>query len=312
MLERLHLHKGIRLAGSLLAVASVAWIIWKFTRADVWATLTGAEHLQTLLWRIAAAVPVYFAGLVALSLGWWCLQASFLADRPPIRPLLVAHATSQLAKYLPGNVGQYVGRHMLLRRYGLPHAALLMATLAEAGFLVFAAMILAAKDMGVIAPWLHFGITGWQVLIVGILLGLGAYVGLRALRNWSAHIAQWVPLRSPAWLLAVVPLNLVLFALMAVAVLLPASSMAVGHHVLWLLPGAVATSWMAGFLVVGAPAGIGVRELVFLAILHGQLPETDILILVAAFRVITFSGDVVLFLFGLVLRDGIRHPPVET
>ena len=54
-------------------------------------------------------------------------------------------------------------------------------------------------------------------------------------------------------------------------------------------------------MVVGAPAGIGVREAIFIALLHGQMAESDILLLAAGFRIATFSGDMLFLLLGILL-----------
>ena len=63
----------------------------------------------------------------------------------------------------------------------------------------------------------------------------------------------------------------------------------------------VAICWLGGFLVVGAPGGLGVREALFLGILGPLVGEAPALVSALTFRVATTLGDVVMSLIGLWL-----------
>jgi hypothetical protein len=268
--------------------------------------LSSSPHFERLAGYAGLAIPIYAVGLCFAGLAWCCLQTAFLPARPRLRLLFGTYATTQFAKYLPGNVGHYIGRHMLLRKLGMSHWALLMASLGEAGFLVLASLVWAASAMDVLLPWLPVSLAAWQVLAVECVCLALAFVCLQWLRSRIARIRAWIPLHKPSWLLPVLPLQLVLFAAMALALMAPAHVLLSNAEDIWLLPAAAAASWVAGFLVVGAPAGLGVREMIFLTLLQGHMPEPDILLLAAAFRLITFGGDLMVLLIGLLLRGGLN------
>ena len=291
----------VRGIGAALALAGVAFIGWRFAHAGVWQQVTGSAYAGRLLGLGLIATVVYLAGLCAMGIAWWSVQSAYMRQRPPLRPFLAVYATTQFAKYLPGNVGHFVGRHVLLRRHGVEHAALVMGTLTEAGFLVFAALVWAASDLRVLLPRVASGISSWQVLAIEVAALFIVVFVLQACRRRNARLAALVPLHAPWRLLAVLPLHLFLFATMAATLMIPAQAFPISPNAVWMLPAAAATSWIAGFLVIGAPAGIGVREAVFVAVLHGRLPESDILLLAAAFRIATFGGDVLFLLLGLLL-----------
>jgi hypothetical protein len=291
----------VRLLGGLLALGCLGWIGWRFAQAGVWQRVSHSPYAGALLeWTLLAA-PVYLLGLCALGLAWWTVQAAFLARRPPLRPLFAVYAVTQFAKYLPGNVGQYVGRHVMLHRQGMGHAALLMGTLAEAGFLVLVALAWAADQLDGMLPWLPVHLWPWEVLAAELVALLAGLAVLQALRARSAKLRAWVPLESPSWLLGAMPLQAVFFAAMAATLMMSAHALPAAAGELWHLPAVAAASWVAGFLVVGAPGGLGVREMVFLLLLRGRLPETDVLVLAAAFRVASFAGDALFLLLGLAL-----------
>jgi uncharacterized membrane protein YbhN (UPF0104 family) len=67
----------------------------------------------------------------------------------------------------------------------------------------------------------------------------------------------------------------------------------------FLICGAFVITWLAGSVTPGAPAGIGVRELVLLFLLKGLVLESDLLLAVLLSRVVTVAGDVLFFLAAL-------------
>lgn len=303
----------VRVGGSLLALAGVTWIVARFMRTGVLTQLLNSPYFDRLVGFVGLAIPVYAAGLCCAGLAWWCLQAAFLMKRPGLRPLFATYATTQFAKYLPGNVGHYVGRHLLLRRLGMSHRALLLATVGEAGFLVLASLVWASSAINILLPWLQISLATWQTLLVECACLSLAFACLQWWRRHNSKARVWIPLYAPIWLLPVLPLQLLLFAAMALSLMAPAHVLLQSASDIWLLPAVAATSWVAGFLVVGAPAGLGVRETVFLVLLQGHMPESDVLLLAAAFRIITFGGDVVVLVLGLLLSMGtaVKAAPEE-
>lgn len=302
----------VRLLGALLALASMAFIVRQFAQAGTWQQVVGSPYAGRLLGLSLLAAPVYLIGLVAAGVAWWSAQSAYISVRPPLRPLFAVYAVTQFAKYLPGNVGHYIGRHVLLRRYGMQHAALVMGTLTEAGFMILAALVWASGNLHTLLPRAVLSVASWEMLVAEILV-LGVLVTvLQACRRRSFRLSLLIPLESPWRLSPVLPLHLVLFAMMAAALMVPARALPVSDSLMLLLPGAAAASWVAGFLVIGAPAGIGVREAIFVALMHGQMPESDILLLAAGFRIATFGGDILFLLLGLLLggaRLGDRVAP---
>ena len=71
-----------------------------------------------------------------------------------------------------------------------------------------------------------------------------------------------------------------------------------------LLPviGAYVLAWLAGLVTPGAPAGVGVRELVLLALLKGSVGQTELLLAVLLGRLVTVSGDVAFLGMALMMN----------
>lgn len=252
---------------------------------------------QGRLALVTGSGALAYAGAVALlALAWLLVQRAACASALPMRQLFRVYCISQLAKYLPGNVGHYVGRHAWGRRHGIGHVALFATAVSEAGVLIFAATAWSAPmlDAEALQQWLPQGLEAYWLWVAEASALLAVWLTLRWFPRYLERIG---PLRI-MWRQIVVrmlPLHLLFFAVLGASLYGPAIVMGAPADILRVLPSAAAISWLAGFLVVGAPAGIGVREVVFVAVLAGRMPEADLLALAAVMRVITFGGDLAAF-----------------
>jgi hypothetical protein len=77
-----------------------------------------------------------------------------------------------------------------------------------------------------------------------------------------------------------------------------------------LAAGAFAMSWVAGFLFIPAPAGVGVREAVLILALGGALLQDDAFAFAIVSRVLLIAVDAVSALIGVVLGM-MRRPAVQ-
>ena len=73
-----------------------------------------------------------------------------------------------------------------------------------------------------------------------------------------------------------------------------------------LLTGAFAVSWIIGFFMPGAPAGLGVREGAILTLLQASGAGADMLLLVIGLRVATTAGDLICFTVASAFRFAAR------
>ena len=199
---------------------------------------------------------------------------------------------SQLGKYLPGSVWQYAGRVTLGRSRGVP----VQTGLASIAVEVVASLIAAAVVAALVLP-LGFAFLAWGALAVlcGIAYLLRGGIAAAAERLAAPAFAR-VDRTTVAASLRSVPvaagLYIVAWALYGTAFWLTA-------HSLFAVPaadflhyiGAFAIAWVAGFVVVFAPGGIGVREAVLVALLSGRLGEAHAIALAAASRLVLSAID---------------------
>ncbi|WP_250628515.1 lysylphosphatidylglycerol synthase domain-containing protein [Pinirhizobacter soli] len=299
--------RAIAWFGALLSLGCVAWIIHRFIASGVLRAISDSPHAATLGEAMLLAIPVYAVAVGVLSLAWLTLQRALAVEYAPPGISIAGYLVSQFGKYLPGNVAQYAGRHMILRREGASHRSLVACALAEAALLLLAAILWARPllPMLVSAP-----VVSWALPLV--MLAVGACVAFGWLRRRVPLLARSVEAFHPTWLVAALAAYVVFFAVMAFTLWLLCRGLRVDAPGYAYLAAVAAASWMAGFVVPGAPAGLGVREAAFLALLGPSLPEADVLLLAAAMRVATFGGDGLACLAGLAGWAATKRTPPDS
>jgi uncharacterized membrane protein YbhN (UPF0104 family) len=278
----------LRLVTAALGLAAGAWVLW---------TLSGdLEALRRLvsgrlLGWLGLGALAYAALTVALVAAWWWL-CHLYAQRPPLLTAYAIWARSQIAKYLPGNVFHYVGRQVLGRRAGLSHATLVGSAILETVSLVLAASLLALHRLA-------SGDWGPALLPAGIALAFLVFwpavdrlIRRRLSRQTRSSLAARGPLHLAAFLGPTVLLH-VLFLLGTGGILLGLLMAGWDHRSVdpRAVMTAYAAAWLAGTLMPGAPAGIGVREMVLTLELEPALGPTQAAALALALRLVTTAGD---------------------
>jgi len=300
-----------RLLGVLILAASVGYL-----------AVVAARHLSsfpTVAWTpravasLAGAMGLYLVMVLTGAFAWFLLLRSVGAAARPVAVLAV-WGQAQAGKYLPGNVGQYLGRAALAKRHGIPlHQSALTVVFETTLLIVTAAAfaLLAGTEGALTAPW-KIGLLAAGAVAAPLLL-------VHVLERWFPEaLLRWLgtarlPRPSLAALTGSVALYALGFACWGLSFeLLARGLFGAGADVSWarVIP-AFALSWVAGFVTPGAPAGLGVREALLVggtAPLYG--PGTA-LSAALALRLITVLGDGLAFLAGCGLRTWAAEPPPE-
>ncbi|MGK7653929.1 hypothetical protein ACSQ76_16385 [Roseovarius sp. B08] len=263
--------------------------------------LFGPEALQIAAepGQLALALGASLGYAVLLTLpaaAWSCVlregdDAAFVS-----RTAVIIYARCNVLKYLPGNVFHFGGRQLMARRAGWSHRIALVATAVE-----IVALPLAAGGVALIALALS-GPYGSGDLSRDLFGALGtveltpaaAALGL-ILAGFAAAVIVAVARRlgvAATSLTAMAALEIAFFAASAALVAGMAAAMnATGPADLPVIAAAYLVGWIAGFLVPGAPGGIGVREAVFLYLVAATVAAPTALALALLTRLVTTLGD---------------------
>jgi glycosyltransferase 2 family protein len=278
------------------------------------ADVLGALTWDVWAWGCMLGSVLLLSVATLLGGGIWALILSSTGARLPLRQAVAIVAVSQFAKYMPGNVAHHVGRVLLAKSAGLSVPVVLQSmvfetlwALASAALVCVLAMLWLTCEGSCFHNALPIPMSGLLGLVVLLTLGPSVMVGLLA-RWWPVLLGRLglgASQGRPRWptVMAVQLLYGLAFVLAGVVlywqsyVLFNAPAMNLG-----LAAGAFAAAWVAGYLVVGAPAGIGVREAALLVLLAPAMGEPAAASLGLSLRISSTASDLLVLLVGWALR----------
>ena len=291
------LRRAGRIAGRLLMLAAFAFLAWEIHRQ--WGRLSGWRPTPSQLWMLAGLCILHGAAFFLQALNWLTLVRALTSAPLPTKAVLRSFTETQIAKYVPGNVMHFVGRHIYLKAYGVAHKTIVTATLLEIASLPIAAV----TTICILAPFVDWSGIGYGIETYAPFLPVLALAGL----GLGGAVALRLGYRSilPAGRRVLV--RAVLYMLLQGAIFAATLWMIGGSFVLLAVPLAI-LSWLVGFLTPGAPGGMGIREALLVSLLGAAVP-TDVALLAALiFRIITTAGDVILFATGRLFLRGVPQP----
>lgn len=257
----------------MVGVACLAWCVWLVHDALPGIAAALRESSPT---AFAAAVGATMAGAWLVFEAWRGIARAVFGVAVPRRAGAHLYFTAQVLKYLPGRVWGF-GYQALAGAAFAPVSAWLLAGLAHFGLavvvLVSVALTIIGWSLGVApgvaamlaVPGIY--LTSWAVLRsvpAARLVATGSHARFAALRDaWPrlAHLGGGERAKVGALLLAGTLLGFLAWVPLCAAgpwSLAPADAL--------LLAAIYGLSWLVGYLAVFTPAGLGVRELVFIAL----------------------------------------------
>lgn len=285
--------------------------------ACVWALVTSWDDVTDVLPKVGAlrfalsTVAAVGAGL-ALAVGWRILLVDIarhdvadVQDRIGHIEATAVFSASQLGKYIPGSVWPVVAQMSLARRHGIARMTVAAAFVTQMLLLVVTAVVTAAVTL----PWVDAEElrTRWWLLVVApaVCLVLVPTVQRRVLalagRVLKRPLAVAFPRpRAMAGAVAASVVTYVLFGVHLAVLASPISPDGDGRVFVQSI-GAFALAWAAGFVVIFAPAGLGVREVVLKLTMASVLVSADATAVAVLSRTSLVIADLVLGLFGIAV-----------
>jgi uncharacterized membrane protein YbhN (UPF0104 family) len=301
-------YRSVGLVAGLIVTALFVWYVVRTLRGhdlSIYATPRAALGimLASILWSCGAPL---------LALAWRDLLKS-LGIRRGWRELFGIVAITQFAKYVPGNVAQYIGRVGMSLARGIPARPLAVTVILETLLVVAAAVVMgvgtgALSEIGLQIVRRH----GAQLALIGLLVVL-AIAGLFVFRRVApALLRRFAPKYAPALDTTLLPpqtclarafvLYCCMYVVMGIGLIL------LSHFLLpdappdyWLLIAVFALAWVVGFVTPGAPGGLGVREGLMLLMLAPVFSAASASVLVIALRIATTLGDVLILVAGMAM-----------
>jgi uncharacterized membrane protein YbhN (UPF0104 family) len=207
--------------------------------------------------------------------------------------------TSQIGKYLPGNIGHIIGRVFLAKQYEIKLKEVTTSILYESLLLIFSGLLI---SIGYFIYFDHIDLGIDNKIIIYLFIVVSILI-LAFIISRKVKLFNFLPNKH---ILYIILLNLFSFIILGLILfiiqyLLIDESISIIKLII-----AIAISFVSGFIVPGSPGGIGVREFIFVTLLTSNLNEANALVMIVTLRLITVIGDIGMYLISLKInRDRI-------
>ena len=240
---------------------------------------------------LAGLGSVYGLSGLLLALAWRDLLKYFGVSVSK-RWAVWAYGISRLARYVPGNIFHLASRQAIGAGAGIPQWPLAKSAVWELGLIaaiggLFGCIFLLLPDLSV----------GRALLI------------LAALAVGTLSLAFRADGRCLVRAVSGYALFLFVSGLVFAFVLsLTAPLDVVNATVMWPIVGAYIVAWLVGLVTPGAPAGVGVREVVLYALLNPLVSNSDLLTAIVLGRMVTVAGDLTYYAVALGMTSRSKQP----
>ena len=302
----------ISIAGKAIMAISLLFVVIAVSRLGLdpeMITSPFATAAGCTLGMFLIAASEYF-----MACSWGNLLGSIGDSKVSGREMYRVYLKANLGKYLPGNVMHYVERNLFAAKAGLDQKDVLVSSILEVAGVAAMALIIAAVftfdelKTAVSAVWhprlpLLFA-SGMLVMLVLAVIGW-----LKFGKKCKALIERYLN-RAVLCGYAVSSLGYIAFLLCgAITLLLLFCILYPGamFYMEWReIMASYVIAWVVGFVVPGAPGGIGVREFLLLYMLRDKIPGDTITATILLHRLSTILGDFFAYLsinmFDLVCK----------
>lgn len=287
--------------GILIGIAGIAFVVRTIIAkrhevSDAFSHLNGFTLIASLALGLSAMTLIGYL---------WTRMLVARGHQAPPRSAMAWYFAGQLGKYVPGGIWPIVGRAELATRGGVPRTDAYAAT----GLSMVTTYLAASLTIciGSLLSWSYpiAGLLGLLGLSTGFLAFSNSLLRTKVLALLNRVSPRASALTEPRRLLTLTLMHLPAWILMSLSTSVTASAFG-AHigitHMLFI----TSASWLAGFVVIGVPGGIGVRESVFTALAGSALTPGVAVSLALASRVVFIAVDLVGALVANVVAKSVR------
>ena len=306
----MQIKKIIKIIGNIVMIAAVIFVIRKLLGMDI--RLSNLRNGKVI---VSMGICFVFQTMIIIfSCYPWMTFARVLSGRSiPFSAAMPVYTQSNLYKYIPGNVFQYVGRNQLAAEMEISHVDVACATVMDIFFCLLWTAVLSVLLLGgrIVELFRQYG----KGLLIAAIVGTAVIIAVVVLsrlkfrerfRKYISRYAKAFDKEKRPMLLSGVFYYLfqnVVSAAMYFACLtliIPNANV----KDLAMLTGAFMFAWIIGFVTPGAPGGIGIRESVMIFVCGGIHPD-KIVLFVLIMRIGSIGADVAAFIIGKVYASKI-------
>ena len=299
------LKKVIKTVGNVVMIAALAFVVKKLFDMDI--SLSQFREGRVLA-ALSLCMLVTTVIIIFSCYPWLVFTRSLSGRKIPFSTAMPVYTQSNLYKYLPGNVFQYVGRNQLASDMDISHVDVACATVLDVLFCVFWTAVISVILLGgrIAELMAEYGRNLLMVGAVGIVLLILLIIVIKLkfkdklksyLSRYSKAFAKEnrpMLLRGAFYYLLQNTVSAVMY-FVCLKLIVPQAD--TGELIA--LTGAFMFAWIIGFVTPGAPGGIGIREGVMLFVCGDKFSDR-IVLFVLVMRIASIGADLAAFIIGKI------------
>lgn len=310
-------NKWINTIGNLLLVISVLFIGRSLYKQDINIRLYINSGWDIGLF--SAVIGIYILTIYLGAYVYYTILSIFskkIIDKDIIKEVYIS---SNLGKYLPGNVMHFVGRNVLGSQYNISQKDMAISTILELILVLLVSgiiiLVFGYKYITSVVTYLisnYFNI----IIIIGIviILACGAicyviYKFKHKIKSISSQINYTKFNKSMIRCVGIDFFSQIISGSTYVIVLMAICN---GRFENWVSIIAIyLMAWFIGFIMPGVPGGIGIKESILILLLNGMIPKNIVLISVVIHRCLNIIAEVLAFISIKIMLRIKRRSCVE-
>ncbi len=301
----------INAAGYLVTLGSIYYLITVGLKSNLVSLQTSGRG--NLLFVVPSSLMVYLLLLLLGSYTWELILEFISGDKIPTKVILPIFTQSNIAKYFPGNVLQYVSRNFLGKKLGWKHSDIGLSSLVEIvlgiGIFAIVLVLMLWANFITIPRDLQWRLTSAKSAILIIAGGIVCLIAVAMSFFWKKETfvqkAKLFISKDFVFLFAkVFALYCIVFVgsgLILAVILYSICTIDFALRDYVLIISVFTFSAFAGYIVPGAPGGIGVRESILVLMLSPAYGEANTLMASIIHRLVSVGADLLAFALGWVV-----------
>ena len=307
--DKFALKKVCRILGNLLTIIAIVFVVKRFWNMGIdFKVLTSPKTMIAL----ALAVVVQTFTLCVGCFPWLRFVEAFSDKKIPFSSAMPVYTKANIYKYIPGNIFQYVERNKLAIDMEISHVDVACSTILDiiCGIIPLC-MISVIMLGGTVYTFIR---DYWEnvkiIIVVGfIFLALFIFAILIFRKKLTTYFSRYKRIfytNNRKKLIPVVVYYIIMpllsvFTYFIVVCLLFDQATSLGQRIT--IAGAYVFAWILGYITLGAPSGIGIRESVMIIVCGGMF-EKDVIVYVLLFRISSIISDILSFIIGTIFEKG--------
>ena len=300
--------KTIKLIGNIITSIVIFFIAKRLLSYDIdWKMLFRPDNFFILFLLIIG----YSLNVVLICIPWKVILEIITSVKIKFKEIVLISCRSNALKYIPGNVFQYVGRNQIAFKLDFNHLDVGISTIIDV-FINILSIFLTSLILYFpgIKIWIDkFGLLNLKVVIMFLILFvLIVAIASTLLREKIIYYIKRYRVLFTKESLKKIFLCMLYYsmqgiftAIIYIIVVKYIVGVQLPNNKLNIIVGAFLLSWILGFIMIGAPAGIGIREGSMALLIKDIIPTEEVLLSMLIYRIITTFGDAVALFFAKVI-----------